>query len=77
MNKQPFYHEFEGQVLFTATRPLTKEEFISALEKGLKKYGLVEGTVELHDPREVDVLNLGEQYDGWAEPEAGDPHDLM
>lgn len=65
-NKQPFYHRCEGAVLFTATRPVSEEEFIAALEKALKPLGLVKGSVE------VESIN-----GNWMESEAGDPADLM
>ena len=60
MNKQPFYHR--ADVLFTCTEPLSREEFIAALAKGLKRHGLVKGGIEV------------EEYD---EPDPGDPADLM
>jgi hypothetical protein len=44
MPKQPFYHYVDG-LMFTCAEPLTKEEFIDALQIGLKKYGLVKGTI--------------------------------
>lgn len=65
MNKQPFYHRCDSAILFTGTRPVSKKEFIAALEKALKPLGLVKGTVEIEDDS------------GWMEPEAGDPSDLM
>ncbi len=73
MNKQPFYHRCEGAVMFTATRPVSEEEFIAALEKALKPLGLVKGTVE------IECINDGSGVleSGWMEPEAGDPADLM
>jgi len=63
MPKQPFYHYVDG-VIFTCTEPLTKEEFLTALEKGLKGFGFVKGTAEIYGS------------DGYKEPEAGDPDDL-
>ena len=72
MNKQPFYHRCEGAVLFTATRPVSEEEFIKALEKALKPLDLVAGTVEIES-----INNEGTLVSGWLEPEAGDPCDLM
>ena len=77
MNKQPFYHSMEGQMLFTLTEPITKKEFLAAVERGLMQHGYVKGSLEHFDPREVNNTDLGEQYDGWLAPEAGDPHDLM
>lgn len=73
MNKQPFYHRCEGAVMFTATRPVSEDEFIAALEKALKPLGLVKGTVE------IECINNGDGYleSGWLEPEPGDPSDLM
>jgi hypothetical protein len=63
VNKQPFYHR--ATILFTATRPITEEEFRKlvayAVECGLEGAGL-EDTVEIEE---------------WLEPEAGDPMDLM
>jgi hypothetical protein len=59
MNKQPWYHG--ASVLFTTTMPVTEEQFIAAMQKALKPYGVVYVEVE------------GEYMD----PEAGDPTDLM
>ena len=64
MPKQPFYHYVDG-LMFTCTEPLTKEEFIDALQIGLKKYGLVKGTIYIDDSE-----------NGYKEPEAGNPPDL-
>ena len=73
MNKQPFYHRCEGAVMFTATKPISEEEFIAVLEKALKPLGLVKGTVE------IECINDGNGVleSGWMEPEAGNPDDLM
>ncbi len=72
MNKQPFYHRCEGAVMFTATTPISEQQFISVLEKALKPLGLVPNTVE------IECLNdNGTLLSGWLEPEAGDPRDLM
>jgi hypothetical protein len=61
-NKQPFYHS--ASVTFTCTEPLDKDEFISAIQHGLKalKCGYVKESVQIEE---------------WTEPEAGDPDDLM
>lgn len=72
MTKQPFYHRVEGAVLFTATRPVSEEEFIAAVERGLKSCGLVKGSVEVECLNEDGVL-----VSGYGEPEPGDPADLM
>lgn len=71
-NKQPFYHRCAGAVLFTATRSITEEEFVAALEKALKPLGLVKGTVEIEG-----ISDGKEIHSGWMDPEAGDPADLM
>lgn len=72
MNKQPFYHRVEA-VLFTATRPVSEEEFCAALESSLKKCGLVKGSVEIEPARDDknDCLVSGMSW------EAGDPSDLL
>ena len=71
-NKQPFYHRCAGAVMFTATKPVSEQEFIAALEKALRPLGLVRGSVE------VECINdNGTLVSGWLEPEAGDPADLM
>lgn len=65
LNKQSFYHYVDG-VMFTCTKPLTKEEFIEALEIGLQLYGLVKGSVDIDDAES-----------GYKEPEAGNSDDLI
>lgn len=72
MSKQPYYHRCEGAVLFTCTQPLTEDDFIAVLEKGLKKFGLVKGSVEVECIHDGD----GELVSGFTEPEPGDPDDL-
>ena len=62
-NKQPFFHRCDG-LLFTATKPVSEAEFLAAVSKALKPFGLVLGTLEV-------------EPDGWAEPDPGDPADLM
>ena len=70
MSKQPWYHR-SNAVLFTATQPITEEQFTKAVEKALKKYGVLRGTVE------VECINMGDHLvSGWMEPEPGDPADL-
>jgi len=60
--KQPFYHRVDG-VLFTCTTEISEEDFIEALEIGLKniKCGYVKGSVEVEQ---------------WGGGEPGDPSDL-
>ena len=72
-NKQPWYHRCDGAILFTATQPVSEKEFTAALEKALKPFGVVRGTVE------VESINdgSGSLQSGWMDPEPGDPSDLM
>ena len=72
-NKQPWYHRCEGALLFTTTEPVTEKECIKALEKALKPFGVVTGSVEFES---VDAGD-GTLVSGWADPEPGDPSDLM
>jgi len=72
MAKQPYYHRCEGAVLFTATQPVTEEEFVKAVEKALKPFGVVKGTVEVESVADEN----GALFSGWVEPEPGDPSDL-
>jgi hypothetical protein len=68
MNKQPFYHRIDG-LLFTSTTGFGEQRFIQAFtefckSKKAKELGIIADTVEI-------------EYDGYLEPEAGDPSDLM
>ncbi len=60
MADQPFYHRIDG-FMFTATRPIDRDELIHLIAKGLKAHGVI--------PHSVD-------FEEYHEPEAGDPHDL-
>lgn len=59
MNKQPFYHR--AVILFTATRPISQEEFALLLIHKLKDRDIMTGTI------------LCEAL----ENDAGDPQDLV
>ena len=68
MNKQPFYHRIDG-LLFTSTTGFGEEEFLEMLKqfagsKTGKKLGIIGNTIEI-------------EINGYDEPEAGDPADLM
>lgn len=68
MNKQPFYHRIDG-LMFTSTTGFDEKQFLEAFEafinsKSGKQFDIVPYTVEI-------------EPDGYAEPEAGDPSDLM
>lgn len=63
MNKQPFYHRVDG-LLFTATKPIDVLEFVHAFATGLKALGVIASSVEI-------------EPEGYAEPEPGDPSDLL
>lgn len=62
-NVQPFYHRIDG-LLFTATVPLTEGLILGLLRKYGKSLGILPDTVEI-------------ESDGFAEPDPGDPADLM
>lgn len=67
-NKQPFYHRVDG-LLFTSTEGFCEEDFIAALRKladskYAKPLGIVADSIEI-------------EMNGYAEPEPGDPSDLM
>lgn len=71
MAKQPFYHRCEGAVMFTTTQPMSESEFITALQKALKPYGLIKNSIQ------IESINVGGVLEsGWMNPEAGDPSDI-
>ena len=72
MAKQPWYHCCEGVLLFTTTEPVTEGQFLEAVSKALKPFGLVKGSLEIASITAED----GTLTSGWAEPEPGDPSDL-
>ena len=72
MADQPWYHRVDGAILFTAKNPISEDDFIAAVESGLKKLGVVPGTVELEYINDGD----GRLVSGYCEPEPGDPSDL-
>ena len=69
MNKQPFYHRIDG-LMFTSTTGFSEKKFMQlfiefAKDKKIKKeLGIIPDTIEI-------------ECDGYLEPEAGDPSDLM
>jgi hypothetical protein len=68
MNKQPFYHRVDG-LLFTSTTGFCEDDFVALLKAVAKSsagkaLGLIVSSIEV-------------EPNGYAEPEAGDPCDLM
>jgi hypothetical protein len=69
-NKQPYYHRVEA-LLFTATQPLTEQQFLLALRKALIPLGLIPTSLEIESQNHNGILESG-----WHEPEPGNPSDL-
>lgn len=65
MNKQPFYHRIDG-LLFTSVNGISESDFLRILRNStdLKRLGVLADTIEV-------------EPNGWQEPEAGDPQDLV
>ncbi len=68
-NKQPFYH-CAGEVTFTLTQPIDKEDFERLLNIALRALKAKKNGPSIYVK---DTLEIG----AWADAEPGDPYDLM
>lgn len=68
INRQPFYHRVDG-LLFTTTTGCSQDRFLEFLRKAARSSA----------GREIGLLvdSIEVESDGYAEPDPGDPADLL